>query len=190
MRYWMNVVRGHYKSLSERLRHLTRAGMTQTTANVVAQFNPKKLTKKKSRGADEFGIFFVPELTDAANKPNQFYCWICRRDVFVLTHYHSETLPHFQGARHSPRDQRLRLDTYGWRVLEYQGKPLTEDKLEQQWDKIRKGPLVAGDRAAEQLITDEAGVTDPNLYMMTKVTSLVQVLQVRANSAPFAKFWS
>ena len=85
-------------------------------------------------------------------------------NVSVLTHGHHEVLRHFQGCRHSARDQRLRLETPGWRVLDFQGNPLSEDDLERQREKIRKSPLVVRDREhpfAEDLIIDEAGVVDP-----------------------------
>ena len=57
--------------------------------------------------------------TDVATKPSDFYCRSCRKDVSVLTHGHHEILWHFQGSKHFPRDQRLRLETPGWEVLDY-----------------------------------------------------------------------
>ena len=47
---------------------------------------------KKVWGADEVGRFFVTGATDAAGKPSHFYCWICRKDVSVLTHGPLEVL--------------------------------------------------------------------------------------------------
>ena len=55
----------------------------------------------------------------------------------VLTHGHHEVLRHLLGSRHFSRDQRLRLETPGWRVLDFQGNPLSEDKLERQREKIK-----------------------------------------------------
>ena len=54
----------------------------------------KNLRMKKSYGADELGKFFVTGPTDAANKPNHFYCRIYRKDGSVLTHGHYEVLKH------------------------------------------------------------------------------------------------
>ena len=64
----------------------------------------------------------------------------------VLTNGHHEVLRHFQGRRHFARDQRLRLETPGWRVLDFQGNPLSEDELERQRENVQKGPLVVRDR--------------------------------------------
>ena len=58
--------------------------------------------------------------------------------VFVLTHGHHEVLRHFRGSRHFARDQSLRLETPGWRVLVFHGNPLSEDELEQQRGKPRR----------------------------------------------------
>ena len=68
---------------------------------------------KKAWGASDVGQFFVTGPTDVATKPSQFYCSICRKDVFVLNHGHHETLRHFQDSKHFPRDQRLRLEPPG-----------------------------------------------------------------------------
>ena len=94
----------------------------------------------------------------------------------MLTHGHHEVLRHFQGSRHFARDQRLRLGTHRWRVLDFHGKPLSEDELERQIGKIDMSPLVVRDREhlfAEDLITDEAGVVDPLLPTLTKVSFLL-----------------
>ena len=75
----------------------------------------------------------------------------------MLTHGHHEVSRHFQGSRHFARDQRLRLKTPRWRVLDFHGNPISEDELKRQRAKIRKGPLVVRDREhpfAEDLITD------------------------------------
>ena len=46
-----------------------------------------------------------------------------RQDVSVLTHYPHEVLRHFQGVKHFARGQRLRLETPGWRVLDFEETP-------------------------------------------------------------------
>ena len=136
----------------------------------------KTYRMKKVHAATELGRFFVTGPSDAANMPSHFFCRVCRKNLSVLTHGHHEVLRHFQGCRHFTPDQRLRLDTPDWRLLVFQGIPLSEDKLERQWEKIRKCLLVVGDREhpfAEDLIIDEAGVVDPQLPVLTKVSCLV-----------------
>ena len=119
--------------------------------------------------------------TDASLKLSAFFCRICRKDVSVLTHGRSEVLQHFQGIRRFARDQRLRLETPGWRVLGFDGKPLTEYELERQRDKVMQTPLVVRDREypfREDMIPDASGNTDPQLPVLAKVSSLVHVLQL------------
>ena len=97
-----------------------------------------------------------------------------RLGAHLLTHGSPEVLRHFQGFRHFARDQRLRLETPGWRVLGFDGKPLTEDELERQWDKILRALLLVRDREypfREDLVPDAAGNTDPQLPVLAKVSS-------------------
>ena len=111
----------------------------------------------------------------------------------MLTHGHHELLRHFQGSRHFARDQRLRLETPGWGVLDFHGNPLNEDELERQREKIRKGPLVVPDREhpfAEDLINDEAGVVDPQLPVLTKVLCMVDALRMGGSYELIEKLWA
>ena len=136
---------------------------------------------KKSYATSQLARFFVTGPTDASTKRSEFYCRLCRKDVSVLTHGSPEVLRHFQGIRHFARDQRLRLETPEWRVLGFDGKPLTEDELERQRDKILRAPLVVRDREypfREDLIPDASGNTDSQLPVLAKVSSLVDVLQL------------
>ena len=153
----------------------------------------KTFRMKKVYAATELGMFFVTGSSDAANKPSQFYWRVCRKNVSVLTHGHHEALRHFQGSRHFARDQRLRLETPGWRVLDFQENPLSEDELEHQREKIRTCPLVVCDREhpfAEDLITDEVGVVDPQLPGLTKVSCLVDTLKMGGSYGLIEKLWA
>ena len=162
-----------------------------------SQWRRKVLSKKTYRmkkvyAATELGRFLVTGPSDAANMPSHFYCRLCRKNVSVLTHGHLEVLRHFQGRRHFARDQRLCLETPGWRVLDFQRYPLTEDELEGQREKIQKGPLVVRDREhpfAEDLISDEAGVIDPQLPVLSKVSCLVDALNMRGSYGLIEKLW-
>ena len=80
----------------------------------------------------------------AANKLSEFYCRVCRKDVSVPSDGRYEIIRHFQGYHHLARDQRLRLETPGWRVLDFDGNPLLEDELERQREKITLAPLWSG----------------------------------------------
>ena len=153
----------------------------------------KTFRMKKVYAATELGRFFVTGPSDAANMPSQFYCRLCRKNVSVLTHGHHEVLRDFQGRRHFARDQRLRLETTGWRVLDFQGNPLSEDELEWQRERIQKGPFVVHDREypfAEDLITDEAGVVDPQLPVLTKVSCLVDGSKLGGSYGLIEKLWA
>ena len=85
---------------------------------------------KKVWGADEVGRFIITGATDASGKPSHFYCRIYRKGVPVLTHGPHEVLRHFQSLKHFARNQRLRLETLGWRVPDFEGSPLSESELE------------------------------------------------------------
>ena len=159
---------------------------------------PKILSKKTFRmkkvyAATELGRFFVTRPSDAAEKPSHFYCRVCRKNVSALTHGHHEVLRDFQGSRHFARDQRLRLETPGWRVLDFEGNLLSEDELELQREIIQKGPLLVQDREhpfAEDLNTDEVGVIDPQLPVLAKMSCLVDAMKMGGSYGLVEKLWA
>ena len=141
---------------------------------------------KKVWGANEVGQFFVTGATDAAGKPNHFFCRVCRKDVSVLTHGPHEILRHNQGVKHFARDQRLRLETPSWRVLDFEGNPLIESELERRREHILRGPLVVRDREypfAEDLITDGSAAPDSTLPVVAKVSSLIETLRLAGHTS-------
>ena len=168
--------------------------MRQTLARGVEKFYPKKIFRmQKVYAATELGKCFVTRPSDAANMQSHFYCRVCRRNVYVLTHGDHEVLRHFQGSHRFGRDQRLSLETPGWRVLDFHGNPLREHELERQGEKIRKGPLLVRGRKhafAEDLITDEAGVVDTQLLVLTKVSCLVDPLKMGGSYGLIKKLWA
>ena len=147
---------------------------------------------KKSYATSELARFFVTGPTDASTKLSEFYCRLCQKDVSVLTHGSSEVLRHFQGIWHFARDQRLRLETPWWRVLGFDGKPLTEVELERQREKVLPAPLVVQDREylyREEMIPDASRNTDPQLPVLAKVSSLVDVLQLGGSYELVERLW-
>ena len=59
--------------------------------------------------------------------------------------------------------------------------------------KIRKGPLVVRDRehpSAEDLSIDEAGVVDPQLPVLTKLSCLVDALKMGSSYGLIEKLWA
>ena len=147
---------------------------------------------KKSYTTSELARVFVTGPTDASTKLSEFYCRLRRKNVSVLTQGSSEVLRHFQGIRHFARDQRLWLETPGWRVLGFDGKPLTEDELERQREKILRVSLVVRDREypfREDLIPDASGNTDPQLPVLAKVSSVVDVLQLGGSYELVERLW-
>ena len=148
---------------------------------------------KKVWGANELGQFFVTAATDAAGKPSHFYCRVRGKDVSVLTHGPHEILRQYQGVKHFARDQRLRLETPGWRVLDFEGNPLSENELERRREHILGGPLVVRDREysfAEDLIIDESGSPDATLPVVTKVSSLIETLRLGGPYELVGQLWS
>ena len=148
---------------------------------------------KKLWGANEVGQFFVIGTTDAAGKPSHFYCRVCRKDVSVLTHGPHEILRHYQGVKYFARDQRLRLETPGWRVLDFEGNPLSESELERRKEHILRGPLVIRDREypfAEDLVIDQSGAPDATLPVVAKVSSLIEILRLGGPYELVNQLWS
>ena len=160
--------------------------LTDTSGEDTDKSQPRRRVRSKrtfkmktSYTISDLVRFFVTGPTDASTNLSEFYCRICRKDVSVLTRVSSEVLRHFQRIRHFARDQRLRLETSGWRVLGSNGKPLTEDKLERQREKILRAPSVVRDREypfREDLIPDVSGNIDPQFPVLATFSSLVDVL--------------
>ena len=96
-------------------------------------------------GASELGCLFVTGSTVGSGKPSHFYCRLCRKDVSVLTHGMHEILRHYQGTKRFPRDQRLHLETPGWRVLDFEGNVMRDEEVARQRDRILRGPHVVRD---------------------------------------------
>ena len=147
---------------------------------------------KKRYAVGELAQFFVTGPTDAANKLSKFYCRLCRKDVSVRTHGSCEIIRHLQGLRHFARDQRLRLETPGWRVLDFDGNPLPEDELERQREKIMLAPLVIRDREyhfREDLIPDASVNVNPQLPMLAKVSCPIDALQLGGSYELVEKLW-
>ena len=153
----------------------------------------KTYKMKRAWGASDVGRFFMTGPTDVATKHSRFYCRICCKDVSVLTHGHHEILRHFQGSKHFPRDQRLRLETPGWEVLDYEGNIMSPAEVERQREKIMRAPLVVRDREypfSEDIIVDETGAMDPNLGVMAKISSLIEVLRLGGSYELVYRLWA
>ena len=115
------------------------------------------------------------------------------RKVTVLTHGPQDALRHFQGVKYFARDQRLRLETPGWRVLDFEGNPFSESELERRREFILRGLLVIRDREypfAEDLIGDDSGAPDATLPVLAKVSSLIEVLQLSGPYKLVHQLWS
>ena len=152
----------------------------------------KTYKMKRAWGTSDVGQFFGTGPTDAATIPSHFYCRICRKDVSVLTHGHNEILRHFQGSKHFPRDQRLRLETPGWEELDYEGNIMSLAEVERQREKIKRAPLVVRDREypfSEDVIVDETSAVDPNLGVMAKVSYLIEVLRLGGSYELVYRLW-
>ena len=170
----------------------TNGGETDTSQPRRRVRSKRTFKMKKSNATSDLACFFVTGPTNASTKLSEFYCRLGRKDVSVPTHGSSEVLRHFQGIRHFARDQRLRLETPGWRVLGFDGKPLTEDELERQREKFLRAPFVVRDREypyREDLIPDASRNTDPQLPVLAKVSSLVDVLQLGGSYELVERLW-
>ena len=111
----------------------------------------------------------------------------------MLRHGHHEILRHFQGSKHFPRDQRLRLDTPVGEVLYFESNPVSPADLERQRDRIKRAPFIVRDREyhfSEDVIVDKSGAVDPNLAGMAKVSFLIKVLRQGGSYELVYQFWA
>ena len=164
------------------------ADTSNTSANESKASHPRRFVRskctykmKKVWGADEVGRLFVTGATDEARKPSHFYFHICRKDVSLLTRGWHEVLRHFRGVKQFASDNRLRLQTPGWPILDFEGNPLSDSELERQKERILGGPLAIRDREypfAEALLVDDSGAPDATLPVLAKVSSLIEMLQL------------
>ena len=152
----------------------------------------KSYKMKQAWGTSDVGRFFVIGPTDIMTEASHFYSRISRKDVSVLTHGHHEILRHFQGNKHFPRDQRLRLETPGWEVIDFEENVMSPAEVERHRERIMRAPLVVRDREypfAEDVIVDETGAVDPNLGVMAKVSSLTEVLRLGGSYELVYRLW-
>ena len=90
-------------------------------------------------------------------------------------------LRHYQGTKHFLRDQRLRLETLGWRVLDFEGNPMRQNETERQRERIFRAPQVVTGRGyafSGDLIVDSSGSVDVSLPVLAKVSASIEALQL------------
>ena len=124
---------------------------------------------KKAWVSSELARLSVTGTTDPLGKPIHFCCQLSQSDVSVLTHGSFEILRHYQSAKYFAMDRRLRLETPGWWVLDFGGNTIPLDKIEREWARLMRTPLLRRDReypVCEDLISDKTGVVGPQLPIL------------------------
>ena len=99
----------------------------------------------------------------------------------------------FHGSRHFPRDQRLRLETLGWRVLDSNENPFSDDEVERNRETILLARLVKHDHEGvftKYSLVDESGAADPNLPALARVSFPMEILQVGSRYELAERLWS
>ena len=89
-----------------------------------------------------------------------------------MTHGMHEILRLYQGTKNFPRGQLLRLETPGWRVLEFEGKTMRRENVERQRELILRAPQVVSDREfsfSEDLFLDSSCSVDVIFPAVAKV---------------------
>ena len=110
-----------------------------------------------------------------------------------MTHGVHEILRHFQGTKHFPLDERLRLETPGWHVLDFEANVMREEEVERQRERILRAPQVVRDREypfPEDLIVDSSGSVNVSLPVLAKVSALVEVLRLGGSYELLHQLWS
>ena len=101
--------------------------------------------------------------------------------MYVLKYGAHDFLKLFEDVKYFPRDQRLRLETPGWRVLGFEGNRFSNDDLQRQRERILRDLLAIKKREypfAEDLIVDDSGTPDATMPVRRKVLSLIEVLRL------------
>ena len=96
-----------------------------------------------------------------------------------MTHGVQEILRHYQGTKHFPRDQRLRLEIPGWRLLDFEGNPVKDEEVERQREWILRALQVLRDREhpfSEDLIVDSSGSVDMSFSVFAMFYAFVEAL--------------
>ena len=124
---------------------VTRAAIKVTWVSRGEECRPNGLTRWRNRGRKRCWSIFCYWAHTCCEKTPLFFCRIFRKDISVLTHGHHEKL-RFQGNKHFPSDQRLRLETPGWEVLDCEGNARNPAEVERLRERNMKALLVVRDR--------------------------------------------
>ena len=111
----------------------------------------------------------------------------------VTIHGIHEILRQYHGAKHFPRDQRLRLETQRWRVLDFEGNPLGKKEVERQRERFLRAPqLVRGRKYhfSVDLIVDSSGSVDVSLPVLAQASALAEVLRLGGSYKLVNQLWS
>ena len=127
------------------------------------------------------GEWSGPLLCDWGNrrirKTIQLCCRSCKKGASFMTNAVHETLRHFQGTKHFPRDHRLRPETPGKWVLDYEGNPMRKEEVERQRERILRVPQVVRVREcpfSKDFNVDSSGAVDVILPVLAKVSALIE----------------
>ena len=111
----------------------------------------------------------------------------------MITYGVHEILRHYQGTKQFPRHQCLRMETPGWRVLDFEGNHMRGEEVDWQREVILRAPQVAKDREypfSENLIVDSSGSVDVSLPVLAKVSALVEALRLGLSYELVHQLWS
>ena len=132
----------------------------------------------------DVGRFFVIGPLRCCDKTQSFLLQNLSQGRVCADSWSPRDFHHFQCSKHFPRDHRLRLETPGCEVLDYEENILSPAEVERKREKIMRAPLVVRDREypfSEDVIVDETGAVVPNLGVMAKVSLLIEVLRLGGN---------
>ena len=89
--------------------------------------------------------------------------------------------------------QHLRLESPGWRIIDYEGNPMTEEEVEQQRQRVLRASQVVRDReytSAEDIIVDIFGAVDVSIPVVAELSGLVEALLLEESYELVHQLWS
>ena len=104
----------------------------------------------------------------------------------------SEISRHYQGAKNFEMGNRLRLETFGWRMPDFSERPVAEREVEDQRARLLRTPLVRRDRDylfREDLINHVSVVFDKQLPGLTEVSSVLEVFRLGGSYELVQQLW-
>ena len=171
----------------------TQAAMRVTCVSPGEECGPKGLTKWRKRGDQWCWSVFYDWAHRCCDKAQPILLPYLSQRCLCPDSWSPRNLATFPGQQAFSTDQRRRLETPSWEVLDYEGIVMSPAEVERQQERILRAPLANRDREylfSEDIIVDETGAADANLGFKAKISSLIEVLPLSGSYELVYQLWA